>query len=98
MATRDTTTRDRHRAIIRRGEPPCYLCGEPIDYALKWPDPMCFTVDHVIPIDNGGPDTLENKRAAHWTHNRAKGKRTDGGPTIRRSGALARPQGGDPPG
>lgn len=31
---RNTTTRDRHRAIIARGKPDCSLCGEPIDYTL----------------------------------------------------------------
>ena len=85
---RNTTTRDRHRAVIARGKPPCYLCGEDIDYDLPWPDPMCFTVDHIIPLDAGGEDILSNKAAAHWTHNRAKWKSTDGGPVIRRSGAL----------
>lgn len=88
---RDTAQRDRDRATIKRQRPPCYLCGEPIDYTLAWPDPWCFTVDHIVPLDAGGPDTLTNKAAAHWTHNRAKGHRTDGGPTIRRSGSLARP-------
>lgn len=32
---------------IRHG--PCHLCGQPIDYTLKWPDPMSFTVDHIKP-------------------------------------------------
>lgn len=90
MAQRNTAQRDRDRATIAKAQPSCYLCGQPIDYTLRWPDPWCYTVDHVIPLDAGGADTLDNKAAAHWTHNRAKGKRTDGGPTLRRSGSLTR--------
>ncbi|MFI5833201.1 HNH endonuclease [Micromonospora sp. NPDC051300] len=31
---RSTTTRDRHRHTIARTQPPCGLCGDPIDYTL----------------------------------------------------------------
>ena len=103
MANRNTAQRDRDRASIAANKPPCYLCGEPIDYTLEWPNPWCFTVDHVVPLDSATTpaerralDVLNNKRAAHWTHNRAKHARLDGGPIIRRSGALTRP-GGTPP-
>lgn len=70
--TRDTTTRDRHRAVIRRLKPPCALCGQEIDYSLHYLDPMAYVVDHIVPLDRGGPDTLDNKQAAHRTCNRAK--------------------------
>ena len=76
---RNTATRDRHRRAIARGKPPCALCEQPIDYTLKWPDLMCFVVDHIIPL---GPrptperiaelDVLSNKQAAHHTCNRDK--------------------------
>lgn len=62
---RNTTIRDRHRATIARAEPPCWLCGQPIDYTLRYPDAGAFVVDHVIPIERGGEDALPNKRAAH---------------------------------
>lgn len=68
----NTTIRDRHRRVIRRGEPPCGICGEDIDYALAYPDLRSFVVDHVIPINRGGDDTLDNKQPAHNTCNRAK--------------------------
>ena len=48
---RNTTTRDQHRAAIRRTKPPCGLCHQPIDYSLRTPDPMSFEVDHIIPVD-----------------------------------------------
>lgn len=75
MAARDTHTRDQHRRYIRRTKPPCHICGDPIDYTLRSPDPWSFVVDHVIPIARGGADVLENKAAAHRSCNRAKSDR-----------------------
>jgi len=94
-APRNTTIRDRHRATIRKGEPHCWICGQPIDYTLPHLDPGAFVVDHVIPLDKGGPDTLDNKRAAHRECNRAKSNKPHA-PIIRRSGSLRRPLGGAP--
>lgn len=78
-APRNTATRDRHRAAIRRTKPPCGICEQPIDYSLKWPDLMCYVVDHIEPL---GPDpsperiaaldVLSNKQAAHHKCNRDK--------------------------
>ena len=73
MTVRNTTIRDRHRAVIRRAKPPCGICGGDIDYSLDYRDPMSFVVDHIVPLAKGGPDELENKQAAHRTCNRAKG-------------------------
>lgn len=70
---RNTTTRDRHRRIIARTQPPCALCGQAIDYSLKWPHPDSYVVDHIHPDARGGPDALSNKQAAHAHCNRAKG-------------------------
>jgi 5-methylcytosine-specific restriction endonuclease McrA len=28
---------------------PCFHCGQPIDYSLKWPDPGSFSADHLKP-------------------------------------------------
>ncbi len=62
---RSTTTRDQHRAAIRRTKPACGICEQPIDYTLRSPDPMSFEVDHVVPLSKGGLDELANKQAAH---------------------------------
>lgn len=70
--TRSTTIRDRHRKIIARDEPPCHICGNPIDYQAHHLDPNSFTVDHITPVNRGGPDTLDNKAAAHRSCNRSK--------------------------
>ncbi len=62
---RNTTTRDRDRRTIAARHENCHICGREIDYTLRWPDPMCFVVDHVTPLAKGGPDALANKKAAH---------------------------------
>lgn len=87
---RHTTTRDRHRAAIARTQPPCGICGQPIDYTLPHTDPSSYVVDHVIALDLGGPDTLANKQAAHRDCNRAKGAKPHAN-IIKRSGSLNRP-------
>lgn len=69
------TIRDRHRAAIRRGKPPCYLCGNDIDYTLKSPDPWSFEIDHIIPLTLGGTDDLDNLGPSHRQCNRNKGAR-----------------------
>jgi 5-methylcytosine-specific restriction endonuclease McrA len=71
-AAGSTTIRDQHRRAIARTKPPCGICGDPIDYTLKSPDPMSYEVDHIIARHNGGPDTLANKQASHRKCNRDK--------------------------
>ena len=74
MATvRNTTRRDRHRRIIARDKPDCGICGNPIEYTIKdHLDPASFTVDHIIPLNKAGTDTIDNKQAAHRACNRLK--------------------------
>lgn len=84
---RNTTQRDRDRARIASTQPACAICGNPINYTLKWPDPMCFVVDHINPIKRGGIDHISNKQATHNTCNSTKRARLVA-PVIKRSGAL----------
>lgn len=54
----------------QRENRPCSLCGKPIDYTLKWPDPGSFTADHVVPLsllEKGDParQSLANLAPAH---------------------------------
>jgi 5-methylcytosine-specific restriction endonuclease McrA len=42
---------------------------------------MSFEVDHILAINNGGTDTLDNKQASHRVCNRAKWDRAPGTPT-----------------
>lgn len=71
-AARNTATRDRDRAAIRRTKPPCGICEQSIDYALPYLDPMSYVVDHIIPIAKGGLDELANKQASHRSCNQTK--------------------------
>lgn len=90
MAGRSTTVRDRHRKQIARDRPPCALCGEPIDYELRYPHERSYVVDHIVPLHTGGTDTLDNKQPAHRACNSAKGARAVA-PVMKRSGALRPP-------
>ena len=69
---RNTATRDKHRRIIAKGEPPCGICGQPINYTLHHSHLRSFVVDHITALDQGGTDTLDNKQAAHRDCNRGK--------------------------
>ena len=89
MTGRRTATSSRHRQVIRRGQPPCGICHQPIDYTLPYLDPGEYVVDHIIPLKLGGPDTLANKQAAHRSCNGSKGARMEAGRLyVRRSGSL----------
>ena len=91
MVAWDSTLRERHRQVIARGKPCCWLCGQPIDYSIPSTEPMGFVVDHVVPLARGGADVLANKKAAHRICNRKKGARLDGGPVVKRSGSIVLP-------
>jgi 5-methylcytosine-specific restriction endonuclease McrA len=43
----------------------CHVCGEAVDPSLRWPDPECAVVDHVVAAWEGGTDTLDNVACAH---------------------------------
>ena len=49
----------------------CYLCGE-------WVSDETYTIDHTIPISQGGEDTYDNVAVAHWRCNSSKGGKTGG--------------------
>lgn len=51
----------------------CGICGKPVDKRLKWPDPMCGVIDHIVPVSKGGhPSDIKNLQLAHMCCNRAK--------------------------
>jgi 5-methylcytosine-specific restriction endonuclease McrA len=61
--------------IAERDDWRCHLCGDPVDSALSWPDPMSPSLDHVVPLSLGGMHAPENVRLAHLRCNTAKGNR-----------------------
>ena len=63
----------KNRKIIYATQKVCGICGKPVDFSLKYPDPLSPTIDPIIPIIRGGhPSALENLQLAHWTCNRQK--------------------------
>ena len=51
----------------------CGICGKPVDFGKKYPDPLSPCIDHIIPIAKGGhPSDLSNLQLAHWCCNRQK--------------------------
>lgn len=64
---------EHNKKIIFATQTVCALCGKPVDFSLKYPNPWSATIDHIIPIDKGGhPSDLENMQLAHFRCNRLK--------------------------
>jgi hypothetical protein len=80
-AKRVGRTGSRWRALVRNLKAqrlPCALCHQTIDYTLDWPDPYCFSVDHIRPVSTH-PHLAEdpsNLQAAHLSCNSSRGART----------------------
>ena len=62
-------------AVYERDGWVCQLCGEPVDPDLKGPDPMCASIDHVVPLSHGGDHSMGNVQLTHLGCNSAKGNR-----------------------
>lgn len=70
------TALDRNRRKVYATQTTCGICGRPVDFSLRYPDPMSKTVDHIIPINRGGhPSDLSNLQLAHLACNLAKSDR-----------------------
>lgn len=50
----------------------CGLCGHRVDRRLRFPDKMSASIDHIIPISQGGSHTRANCQCAHWLCNSRK--------------------------
>lgn len=61
------------KKIIFASQSNCAICGRPVNFDKKFPDPWSATVDHIIPVSKGGaPASLENLQLAHLQCNRIK--------------------------
>lgn len=68
----------KNKKKILMSQSTCALCGQPVDKHLKYPDPMCATIDHIIPLDRGGhPSDLDNLQLAHLRCNRDKSNKLE---------------------
>lgn len=67
---------DQNKKIIYATQKVCGICGNPVDFSLRYPNPLSPCVDHIIPIAKGGhPSDIDNLQLAHWTCNRQKSDR-----------------------
>lgn len=58
--------------IFERDGWKCQLCGKKVDKSLVWPHPMSATLDHIVPLANGGAHVPENCQLAHFICNSTK--------------------------
>lgn len=63
----------RGRAIYERDGWACHVCLRRVDPSRTYPDSLSATIDHLIPLAEGGPDTPENVRLAHLCCNKRRG-------------------------
>ena len=64
--------------VFERDDWTCGLCGDPVDPGLEYPDPMSVSLDHIVPIIQGGGHLLDNCQCSHLTCNlrKARGPRS----------------------
>jgi 5-methylcytosine-specific restriction endonuclease McrA len=60
------------RALFERDAGLCWICEQPVDLTLEWPDPGFASVDHVVMVRDGGPHTMANVRLAHLRCNQGR--------------------------
>ena len=64
---------DKNKKKIYQTQTLCGICGKPVDFSKKYPDPLSPCVDHIIPVSKGGhPSDIDNLQLAHWECNRQK--------------------------
>ncbi|MFF0736896.1 HNH endonuclease [Streptomyces chartreusis] len=63
--------------VYDRDDWTCGLCQLPVDPGLPWPHPMSASVDHILPLPQGGSHTLANVQCAHLSCNSRKSDRVD---------------------
>jgi 5-methylcytosine-specific restriction endonuclease McrA len=71
---RDTRRTDTFKSkLYWKAQGLCGICKQPIDTSIPYPEPMSFSVDHIIPVSKGGSERNENLQASHLSCNIAKG-------------------------
>lgn len=59
----------------------CGICSEAVDPSLEFPHPRSASLDHIIPLAEGGPHTWNNVQLAHFICN--SHKRDQGGGQLK---------------
>ena len=60
------------KQLAARDGSDCSICGDAVDFELKWPDRFSPSVDHVYPYSLGGGNEASNLALAHLTCNISK--------------------------
>ena len=64
---------ERNKKKIYATQSVCGICGRPVDFSIKYPDPLSPCIDHIIPVAKGGhPSDIDNLQLAHFACNRQK--------------------------
>ncbi len=53
----------------------CQICRRRVRRNVEWPHPLFPTLDHVVPLSDGGPHTRANSRLACWKCNNKRNRR-----------------------
>lgn len=62
-------------AVFERDKWVCQLCGKSVNPNCAWPHPMSPSIDHIIPLSQGGKHTMRNVQLAHLECNCKRGDR-----------------------
>jgi hypothetical protein len=60
------------RSVYERDRWVCQICGKKVNKNRLYPDRMCASLDHIIPLSKGGPHTYNNVQLAHLACNVSK--------------------------
>ena len=64
---------EKNKRVIFKTQNTCGICGKPVDFTVKVPEPLSACIDHIFPVSKGGhPSDIDNLQLAHWTCNRQK--------------------------
>lgn len=64
-------------AVYERDNWTCYLCSQPVDREANCYQLNSATIDHVVPLAQGGSHTMQNTRCACLACNSTKGEYID---------------------
>lgn len=62
----------KRRTVFERDGWKCGICGERISKSLRYPHTMSASLDHIVPLSQGGGHVLTNVQAAHFICNSYK--------------------------
>lgn len=69
----------RKLGIFERDGWVCGICSGPVDKALRWPDPLSASLDHIVPFSMGGAHVTPNVQCSHLVCNIRKAGRIEVG-------------------